>query len=284
MEAVHSTVRLPKRWVSVLAFVMALALLVLTGCAGSGAQNSTSTDKGTPGLVFSSTHGGYEVMGYDGPEVDVVIPDEYEGYPVVAIADKAFKQAQIDSVTLGKNITRIGDGAFMRCEYLETVNLNAALEEIDYEAFERCSNLRTVSIPADSALEKIDTCAFFQCRSLESFTVPASTTYLGTSCFKGCTGLTQFAFASGWNGNIDGSCFEGCTSLGSIDIPSLVSLGKGAFSGWTSAQSVHIGSNLDSVKVCYSGYVYEVSQFESMSGMSVDDFWFEGCKAPVTSG
>ena len=283
MGSAYSTMGLSRMRVGVFALVMIFALAILTGCAGGGAGIEPPTQEGTPGLAFSSTHGGYEVTGYDGPEANVVIPDEYEGYPVVGIADKAFKQAQIDSVTLGKNVTRIGDGAFKRCEYLETVNLNAALEVIDYEAFERCSNLKTVNVPADSSLEKIDTCAFFYCQSLESFTVPASTNYLGTGCFTDCTSLEQFTFENGWNGNIDGSCFEGCTSLGSIDIPALTSLGKAAFSGWTSSQSVRIGSSLDSVKVCYSGYVYEASQFESMSGVSAEEFWFMDCDAVVTT-
>lgn len=268
-------------WASAITLTLAMMaiLLALAGCS----KPVSVTLEGTPGLVFSSTHGGYEVTGYDGPEGNVVIPDEYEGYPVVAIADKAFANAQIDSVTLGKNVALIGDGAFMRCKYLETVNLNAALEKIDYEAFERCSNLRAVNVPADSALKEIGTCAFLYCQSLESFAVPASTTYLGNGCFKGCTGLAQFSFASEWNGNIDGTCFEDCTSLGSIDIPALSSLGQAAFSGWTSAQSIHIGTNLDDVKMCYSGRTFEVGEIGQNSGKTFYDIWFDGCEASVIS-
>lgn len=272
-----------------------LALILATGCGEAGKMNANadtaggmfsaapSTEVGTPGLMYGTTHGGYEVIGYDGPEGDVIIPDEYEGYPVVAIADGAFRDAQIDSVTLGVNIKTIEDHAFSRCKYLEKVRLNAGLEEIDYNAFSDCDALRSVILPRDCSLKEIDTCAFFRCSSLETFEVPLSCTYLGTSVFKGCTGLREVTFPENWEGCIDGSCFEGCTALSSIEIPSLTALGMGAFAGWNKTQSIRIGCSEEQVKFCYSGYLYEQS-FLTNNGRSLYDVWFADCEAAYTFG
>ena len=91
------------------AMIAAVSLALLTACGGSqtrAAEKISSTREGTPGLQYGSTHGGYEVTGYDGPEANVIIPDEYEGYPVVAIAEDAFTDANIDSIVLGDTESR----------------------------------------------------------------------------------------------------------------------------------------------------------------------------------
>lgn len=293
------------------------AALLLSGCggsstasssaagsspAGSATTNSTAADEvpepivtespapadevstavGTPGLIYGSAHGGYEVTGYDGPEANVIIPDEYEGYPVVGIAERAFKEAEIDSVVFGKNISYMERNAFRRCKYLETVTLSAALTELDYEVFADCPKLRTVNIPSDSVLASIDNVVFHRCYSLESFTIPASCTYLGSGAFKECTSLTQVTFPDGWSGNIDGGCFEGCTAIRSIDIPAVESLGQNVFSGWTADQSIHFGCSLDGVKICHSGYVFDQDTV-TKNGMTIYDYWFGECEAAYTT-
>jgi hypothetical protein len=81
----------------------------------------------------------------------VVIPDEIKAadgtvYKVTKIADDAFKGSDITSVTIGKNITDIGDGAFKDAKDLKTVKGGQNLQKIGDGAFAGCTNLKKIDL------------------------------------------------------------------------------------------------------------------------------------------
>ncbi len=64
---------------------------------------------------------------------------------VAEIGDGAFGGcADIEEVTLGKNIKVIGDGAFEYCEKLKSINMGRNVQKIERSAFNSCEKLTTV--------------------------------------------------------------------------------------------------------------------------------------------
>lgn len=101
---------------------------------------------------------GYAVTGYDVEKggQDVVIPEEYNEKPIVAIADNAFDRTEanvgfknwITSVTIPSSVKSIGENAFYGCTRLESITLPEGLEVIGAEAFRYCNSLKKIEIPA----------------------------------------------------------------------------------------------------------------------------------------
>ncbi len=92
----------------------------------------------TEGLVFTLNADGasYSVSGYTGSDVNVLIPDQYEGLPVTEIADKVFyTKESIQSVTIGGNVISIGKNAFGSCTGLTELVIPASVKKIAAAAF-----------------------------------------------------------------------------------------------------------------------------------------------------
>ena len=80
-------------------------------------------------FVFSSTKKGYEIIGYNGDDVEVVIPSYHNGLRVVSIAAKAFENKSITKLHLARNIINVEKEAFY----------NSSLQEITF-----CDNLENI--------------------------------------------------------------------------------------------------------------------------------------------
>lgn len=87
-------------------------------------------------FTFVSVNGGVQITGFvAGAETsDVNIPDTLGGQAVVSIADRAFMQKAISSVTLGTNLKTIGEYAFA-ANQIATLIVPNNLEEIGAYAF-----------------------------------------------------------------------------------------------------------------------------------------------------
>lgn len=85
---------------------------------------------------------------------DVVIPDavEYSGkrLPVTEIAGDAFKNNLVTSITFGKNIQSLKEGAINNCSSLTKVKINKDFKYIDHynRNFSYCDNLSSIEIEA----------------------------------------------------------------------------------------------------------------------------------------
>ena len=162
------------------------------------------------------------------------------------------RSADIRTVVIENDVTRIGDRAFAGCESLATVNLpeNGKLEKIGFNAFgnynsdrsapiitkiaipasvkvidayafKGCEKLGTVTFAPDSKLELINGWAF-QGTALTQITIPASITTFDGEAFKDCKKLEEVTFEapSGLceeNDNISDNAFTGCTKLSKIN-------------------------------------------------------------------
>lgn len=155
----------------------------------------------------------------------VVIPEGVE-----TIDQYAFAYSQIKSINIPASVTQIGNYAFY----------NSAIESITFTegknnlyigsyAFENCTSLDNVVIP-------------YRVRNATDLT---STVYsIGSSAFKGCTGLKTLTFEetpeeNGTEGTltIGSNAFENCTSLTKVDFPA--TFGDSSYKSGSSTYTIY---------------------------------------------
>lgn len=114
---------------------------------------------------------------------------------LVYINDYAFQMTLLREIEITKNVKRIGDYAFLKCEELNKVTFAADCEltAIGLRAFRECAALTAIALP--SKLEHIGNRAFSK-SGIESVTVPASVTLIAASAFDD-SALKKIEFASG---------------------------------------------------------------------------------------
>lgn len=101
----------------------------------------------TEGLIYQFNGTTSEVIGYNGVSTTVFVPASYAGTTVTGIANRAFAgRTDITFVSLGKNISSIGIGAFDGCTALDEVVLPNGLQLIGENAF-RSTALTNVTLP-----------------------------------------------------------------------------------------------------------------------------------------
>lgn len=174
--------------VVIFALVLAMALL---SCA----------EKQTEGIEFTQRDGVYAVTGYNGSDVDVVIPDTYNNIPVVIIAKNAFANSDIQTIKIGSNVEEIEEDAFANATLLKRVDLNSRLEVIGKDgifismevngAFRGCINLEAVNIPDDCKLEILGRGTFYDCEKLKGIVLPEGLKKIGELAFGGCIGVNE---------------------------------------------------------------------------------------------
>ena len=130
-------------------------------------------------------------------------------------------------VNIPASVTSIGEGAFYGCKSLTEATIPAGVTSIEAETFAGCSALTSVTIP--DGVTSIGYKAFDDCTGLTSITIPASVTSIGEWAFSGCYGLTDVTLSEGLN-SIGSGAFSACNALASITIPaSVTSIGGSMF-------------------------------------------------------
>ena len=222
--------------------------------------------------------------GIDSEGINVVF-----GETVVAIPDYLFytevgnTSPNITSVTIGNNITSIGERAFSGCAGLTKIVIPSSVTSIGNSAFSGCAGLTKIVIPSNvtsignsafsgcSSLTSIDMpdsvtsigeYAFYNCTSLTSVTIPNSVTSIGQSTFSDCTSLMNIIISDGVT-SIEDNAFRGCSSLTNISIPnSVTSIGEDAFRDCDSLTSITIpfvGATIDDTSNTEFGHIFGAS-------------------------
>ena len=102
--------------------------------------------EGTEGLTYSLSNSKYSISGYTGTDTVVVIPAEYNGYPVTSIGSSAFYDCRsLTSITIPNSVTSIGSHAFYACRSLTSVTIGNGVTSIGDYAFRACSSLTSVT-------------------------------------------------------------------------------------------------------------------------------------------
>ena len=194
-------------------------------------------------LEYSYTMNGYVVRGYQVHENEenfaLIIPDTYNGYPIIGIDNSAFANCTLlTSIVIPNGVTSIGDSAFSGCTSLKSITIPNNVTYIGHTAFSDCVSLESISIP--EGVTNIDDFTFFGCNAIESISIPDGVTRIGNEVFFNCSSLISIAIPDSVT-SIGDSAFSGCTSLSSIAIPeSITNIGASAFFGCASLAHISI--------------------------------------------
>ena len=149
------------------------------------------------------------------------IPAEIDGKPVTSIAEGAFEDVLITSVSIPAGVKTIENAAFKSCSQLQTAVFadDSALVSIGDNAFESCQKLSGLQLPV--GVTEIGQAAFNGCRALREITIPAGVTELKTLTFGTCTSLQSINLPESLQ-TIGGRVFSGCAALTQIILPDSV--------------------------------------------------------------
>jgi hypothetical protein len=211
---------------------------------------------------------------------DIVIP-----HGITIIADSAFANSAITSVTIPASVTSIGGEAFFANVSLQSVTFEAGsqLTSIGGYAFYYAVSLTSITIPefvtsiASTSFSSAMTLTSFDVdannatykaiggvlftndgstllsyplgKTASSYMVPASVTAIAPTAFFNATSLQTVTFEAGSSlETIGDSAFGNTSSLTSITIPSSVtSIGNYAFGNATSLTSITIPASITSI-------------------------------------
>ena len=185
-----------------------------------------------------------------------------------------FDKGEIKQVTIGGNITEIGEGAFSGCALMTSVSIPDSVTKVGRNAFSDCSSLtyRTyddvrylgnegnpylvaVEIADTSAVQfnihanarVIADYAFAGNTVLRAAYIPdGSVKYIGARAFYDCTSMTGITLGNGVE-NIGDNAFSNCNLLTSIAIPGSASIGDYAFSSCYALTSITISDGVTNI-------------------------------------
>ena len=199
-----------------------------------------------------SEDGSAIITGYYGEEKKLIIPSELNGHPVAEIGDEAFfRNRFVNSVVIPEGVKTIGKKAFCKCRFLNTVIIPESVETIKETAFSGNRYLSSVMLPY--GLKVIGDSAFSDCDKLSSVEIPGSVTSLG-----------DFAF---WN----------CTAMNSVSIPGTIkAIPFCAFGCCEKLKTLRIGEGVETIgeeafTFCYA--LNTVTFPESITGISQNAFF-----------
>ena len=136
-------------------------------------------------------------------DTDIVIPSEYNGYPVTSIGYEAFYNcSSLTSITIPDSVTSIGSFAFDSCSSLTSIIIPDSVTIIDECVFAECTSLTSIDIPdgnenyisVDGVLfnkDKTELICYPAAKSGSTYTIPDSVTSIGECAFLDCRGLTS---------------------------------------------------------------------------------------------
>lgn len=92
------------------------------------------------GLIFGDYaleeyNDGYAIKQYFGTNKDVTIPEIINAKKIIKISENAFSFADIEKVTISKNVTEISDKAFYNCDNLASIILECAPPRLGEDVF-----------------------------------------------------------------------------------------------------------------------------------------------------
>ena len=183
---------------------------------------------------------GLNILGSDIKTGHVDIPDSLpcedgKMYPVLVIRNISFKNSEISSVRLPKNLVEIQGYAFTGCKNLKSIEFPPSLKEIGREAFSY-SGLTHVTIP--NTIETLGMNSFGGCDSLKSVDVDCRV--VGNGAFIECKALRTIHFGEHVETLVTGA-FALCSSLQSVVLhDNITEIGANAFLGCTSLKSAEV--------------------------------------------
>ena len=124
---------------------------------------------------------------------------------MTSIGNFAFAACSMSSVTIPKNVTKIGWGGLYYCENLTTITVPENVEMIGDIAFASCMNLQKVTLP--DKVKRIEFGTFMACPKLYYIKMPQDLYFIGVDAFSHCESLQKITLPAGVT-TIDNYAFD----------------------------------------------------------------------------
>ena len=239
----------------IVSFLLSLCLVMLAVFAVPVTASAAEVDE-TGLWEFTQKNGMATITKYKGDAADVVVPDSFGDYLVVAIGDNAFAECQkLESVTFPKALNSIGSKAFSGCWRLTSVTLPENLTSLGYRAFEKCAFLSEIIVQSKNLTLKgnlAGTCQPF-------FEAGSRTDGITVTFAEGCQVVPAKMFSEDRSSlvkaifsntvtSIGKEAFKECSNLQNVTLPeSLTSIGQYAFAGCSEFTSVTLPAKLETL-------------------------------------
>ncbi len=146
---------------------------------------------------------------------EIVIQDSIDGLPITVVEEKAFIGTNsITKVTIGKNVTGIGNYAFSfltRVDYTGDINSwamisfgNSTANPLYYAKHLYIKGEEVTEVVLDTAT-KVNAYAFYNATSITKVTIGNQVKSIGSSAFYNCTALTEIKFNATAMNNLSSS-------------------------------------------------------------------------------
>ncbi len=243
---------------------------------------------------------------YNGSDVNVVIPNEINGYPVTKIGNRAFQSMpKAVTVTIPDGITCVDEYAFYGCERLESADLPDSVEVIGTGTFQNCQKLASFKYPKNwksvtpgwadgnifvncekitkitvpEGVESIPARAFENAGNLQSVVLPSTLKKIGNNAFRNCTAIKEFSLPDSVE-EIGVRAFNGCNAVKEMTLPSsLETLGERAFESCGKLENVVFNNGL--ITIGYAAF-YNCERLKAAelpdSVEVIGRYAFENCK------
>ena len=247
-------------------------------------------EKASEGLTYYlNSDNTYTVTGiYNSSDNHVVIPSHYNGLPVVAIGDGAFKDVGIAKVAIPATVTRIGHLAL--CAGLNLDNVEVSVDNPNFTAIDGVlytKDTKTLvqypvgrdntSFEIPSHVTAIGNGAFAKATELTSVTIPAGVTSIGAEAFKDCNKITEFKLPEALT-TIDSGAFASCTALKTVNVPdSVTTIGDGAFYYCENLTAINIPNGITTIGEDTFAYCYKLTSVvipDTVKSIGVNAFNF----------
>ena len=177
------------------------------------------------------------------------------------VGEYAFASSKVNTVTLNDK-TEIGAGVFYQCTALASINFANVVGEIGDYAFYGCEKIKNVAIPNVTAIGNY---SFGNCYSLETL-VAEKVVSIGEYAFASSRENSALAtklktFELPLLEKIGAYALKGSGNLESVKLPSLKTMGEGAFNNCTSLTSAQLSSELKEI-AAYAFYGCENLVFD----------------------
>lgn len=196
----------------------------------------------------------YYYEGSDGVIYDKHLNEEQVNVPTKILYYPILKEGEYE---LPGSITTIGANVFVGRQKLTKVTIGANVTEIGNAAFKDCTALTEVvwkkpvvsaeGVTVEEQALTLGDNVFSGCYGFTAFVLPARVTSIGEGAFQNCKYMTTFTFEDGTGAlTIGAKAFSGCHALTALALrEGVVSVGDGAFANCAELVSVSLPASVE---------------------------------------
>ncbi|MDR0831559.1 MAG: leucine-rich repeat domain-containing protein, partial [Bacillales bacterium] len=200
------------RGLMVLVGLIGLVSCDLRGLSISDSSSYISTSEDILVFTYLNDDDSYQVTGYIGTPIEVIIPSTYNSKSVTSIGNHAFEYcSSLTSINIPNSVTSIGYDAFSDCSSITNITLDPTNPTYHLLTLGEgkvvttstvWNNNSTVvaglaygNITMPNNIKSVEEQAFYRCSSLISIVISNSVTSINEYAFAHCSSLTTITIS-----------------------------------------------------------------------------------------